>query len=234
MSRRTSAVVLALPLALVVGGVASAAWTTSGTGSGAGSARSLLAPTAPSAATVSPTSSAIDVSFTPAANPTGTTYTVTRDKTKAGAVGATVACSGLTASPCHDTGLAPSTTYTYTVSAVVGSWTRAAATTPTATTAAAPVVNPTVSSPTTASPVVVPKGTSGTSVVVTGTGFLSGLTATVTTSNGFSITAVAVNSSTQVTLTVTAPTGNGKLDSFRLTNTDGGTVTCTSCLKSSN
>jgi hypothetical protein len=137
VSRRTSAVVLALPLALVLGGVASAAWTTSGTGSGAGSARSLLAPTAPSAATVSPTSSAIDVSFTPAANPTGTTYTVTRDKTASGSAGATVVCSGLTASPCHDTGLAGSTTFTYTVSAVLGSWSQAAATTPSATTTSA-------------------------------------------------------------------------------------------------
>jgi hypothetical protein len=45
---------------------------------------------------------------------------------------------------------------------------------------------------------------------------------------------VTLNSSTQVTLTVTAPSGNGKLDSFRLTNTDGGTATCGSCLKSSN
>lgn len=137
MLRRTSAAVLALPLALVLGGVASAAWTSPGSGAGRGAARSLVAPTSPAAATVAPTSSAIDIAFTLAANPPGTTYTVTRNKTKAGALGATVACSGLTASPCHDTGLTPSTTYTYTVSAVLGTWAAAAATTPSATTTAA-------------------------------------------------------------------------------------------------
>lgn len=137
--RRLSAVVALTGLfALLLGGVASAAWNLVGTGSGSGKASSLAAPTSPSAATVAPTSSSIDISFSPASNPPGTTYTVTRDKTASGAAGATVACSGLTASPCHDTGLATGTTFTYTVAAVLGSWSAAAATTPSATTTGGP------------------------------------------------------------------------------------------------
>jgi hypothetical protein len=122
---------------LVSTGIASAAWTKAGTGAGAGSSTSLAAPTGVSAATVAPTSSAIDVTFSPATNPTGTTYTVTRDKTKSGAAGPQVACSGLTASPCHDTGLSSGITFTYTLTAVLGTnWLRAAETTPSATTTA--------------------------------------------------------------------------------------------------
>ena len=122
---------------LAVCGPAFGAWAASGTASGSATATSLVAPTSPSAVAVVATSSAIDVAFTPATNPSGTTYTVTRDKTKTGAPGPQVACSGLTASPCHDTGLAASTTYTYTVKAVLGSWSQAGATTASATTSAA-------------------------------------------------------------------------------------------------
>ena len=138
MPRRSAVVALTGLFAILLGGVASAAWNLAGTGSGSGSASSLAAPTSPSAAAVTPTSSAIDITFTPASNPPGTTYTVTRDKTAAGAAGATVACSGLSVSACHDTGLASGVTFTYTVSAVLGSWATSAATTPSATTSGGP------------------------------------------------------------------------------------------------
>jgi hypothetical protein len=121
---------------LAAAGPALAAWQLSGTGGGTAKASSLTAPTAPTATTVAPTSCAIDIAFAPSSNPPGTSYTVVRDKTRSGGAGPQVACSGLTASPCHDTGLASSTTFTYTVSAVLGTWSTAAATTPSATTAA--------------------------------------------------------------------------------------------------
>ena len=137
--RRSAAVLTGTALlAVAATGTAAAAWLSSGTGIGGAAATALSAPTSPTATTVAPTASAIDIGFTPASNPTGTTYTVTRDKAASGVVGATVACSGLTASPCHDTGLSSGTTFTYTVTVVLGAWTKAAATTPSATTSAGP------------------------------------------------------------------------------------------------
>src|SRR4051794_19599665 len=97
-----------------------AAWTLpAGSGSSAGTATSLNAPTGVSAAAVAPTSSAIDISYTAPSNPTGTTYTVTRSTSKTGAAGSQTVCSGVAASPCHDTGLTAGLTFTYTVSAVL-------------------------------------------------------------------------------------------------------------------
>lgn len=101
-----------------------AAWTGNAPGSSRAKATTLAAPTGVSATAVSPTTSAIDISFVLATNPPGTTYVVTRDKTTTGAAGPQVVsgCAALTASPCHDTGLASGTTYTYTVKAVLQSW----------------------------------------------------------------------------------------------------------------
>jgi hypothetical protein len=123
-------VVLALVTAVLdVTGSARAAWTWVGIGTGAAGATVLAAPGSPAAAAVAPTDSAIDVSFAVASQPPGTTYTVLRDLTTTGGPGPQVACAGLTASPCHDTGLASGTTYTYTLTAVLGGWTASAATT---------------------------------------------------------------------------------------------------------
>lgn len=121
----------AVVLALCGTASAQAAWSLSGSGSGGGAAASLTAPGAPTAAAVAPTDSAVDVSFATGSQPPGTTYTVVRDVTANGDPGPAVACSGLTASPCHDTGLAGGTTFTYTVTAVLGSWSAAAPSTAT-------------------------------------------------------------------------------------------------------
>jgi hypothetical protein len=147
MSRRRIYLVLVggLACAVATAGTSWGAWIKAGTGTAVSKATSLSAPTGLGAATVTPTSSAIDVSFTPAANPAGTTYTVTRDKKKDGSAGPDVACSGLTASPCHDTGLTGGTAFTYTVTAVLGNWIAAAGTHPTATTTIAPAITMTVS-----------------------------------------------------------------------------------------
>jgi hypothetical protein len=134
---RTRRLVAVLGMSLALAGMAApalASWAVgSSDASGSASATILFAPASPAAATVTPTNSAIDVSFS-GANPSGTTYTVTRDKTTAGGAGPQVACAGLTASPCHDTGLANGITFTYAITAVLGAWTAAAATTPSATT----------------------------------------------------------------------------------------------------
>lgn len=221
---------IAVGLGLALSSAASATWTKAGTGNGTGKAQALAAATSPSAATVFPTSSAIDIAFTPASNPVGTAYTVTRNKSKAGVVGATVACSGLTASPCHDTGLAVSTTFTYTITAVLQSWSTATGATANATTTS--LSTPTVTSPTAAAPVVTAHNATNVSVTVTGTGFKSGLTAVrVAVDSVFTINSVTYVSSTQVTLNVSVSGGANKKDGFSLTNPDGGTVSCSGCLK---
>lgn len=128
-------------VAVAVASPASAAWSTNGSGAGTGKAVSLAAPTSLGTAAGSPAHTAINVTFSASSNPSGTSYTVTRDKKKDGTAGPEVACSGLTASPCADSGLTASTTYTYTVKAVVGGWSAQAAGSVNRTTSAAPVTN---------------------------------------------------------------------------------------------
>lgn len=139
LARRLGAAVAGVAvMSVAVAAPAGAAWTTTGTGSGTARATSLTAPTGLGTSAGSPSHSAISVSFTPGSNPAGTTYTVTRDKKKDGTAGPEIACSGLTASPCSDTGLSPSTAYNYTVQAVLGSWFAQAAGSTSRTTDAAP------------------------------------------------------------------------------------------------
>lgn len=132
--RRVPVLLAVACVLLALGLPARAAWTWVGVGTGAGRALALAVPGSPTAAAVTPTDSAVDVSFAVPAQPPGTTYTVVRDVTAAGSPGPAVACAGLTASPCHDTGLASGTTFTYTVTAVLAGWSRSAATTATAST----------------------------------------------------------------------------------------------------
>lgn len=92
---------------------------------------------------------------------------------------------------------------------------------------------PTITSPTTANPQLVPNKANGVSVIVTGTGFQSGATVTLTGNGGFALKSFTVDSATQITITVDAPSAANKLNNIVVTNPDGGTFTCTGCLKSS-
>jgi hypothetical protein len=119
--RRTALLVPALALlALSTTAPALASWDVRGTGSTEARADALAPPAALAATPVAPTSSAVDVTFTAAPGPVGTTFVVQRDKTATGLPGpVTLAC---TASPCHDTGLTSGVTYTYSVTATLGGW----------------------------------------------------------------------------------------------------------------
>lgn len=109
-SRLTTAVALATAVVLaLLGGTANAAWSVSGSGTGAAKAQSLNAPTASATAQ---SSSSIQVTWTVGTQPPGTTYSVVRNGTT------TLSC---TSSPCTDTGLAGSTSYSYVVTAKLGS-----------------------------------------------------------------------------------------------------------------
>lgn len=212
-----------------------AAWSGTSAGPGRAKATTLAAPTGVSAAAVSPTTSAIDIAFTPATNPPGTTYAVTRNKTKAGVLGAQLACTGLTASPCHDTGLASSTTYTYTVTAVLRSWSQAALTA-TASTSSPTASTPSITSPASSSPRdlthVAPATTTFT---ITGTNFVTG--AVVTTSDTkYVVTASTVTSAATISVTIRNEyTNNGtNAAALTVTNPDGGSATCTGCIRNAN
>lgn len=123
--RLTTAVALATVVVLaLLGGAAYAAWNASGTGTGDAKAQALSAPTASATAQ---SSSSIQVTWTVGTQPPGTTYSVVRNGTT------TLSC---TSSPCTDTGLATSTSYSYVVTAKVGSAWVASSNTTSATTSA--------------------------------------------------------------------------------------------------
>ena len=122
LSRRPVRVLLAAAVCLAVGAVpAYAVWSVTGTGSTTATARSLVTPAAPSVGT--PTVSSLVVSGTlPGGQLPSTTYAVKR--------GATTVCTpGATPWSCTDTGLAASTSYSYTVVATLSAWTAASSAT---------------------------------------------------------------------------------------------------------
>ena len=135
---------------------------------------------------------------------------------------------------------APSLTTTATTSSPVGTYTITAAQ---GTLAAANytftfvdgslTVNPipTITSPTNGSPRVVTIKTNA-NVTITGTGFQNGATVSLTGNGGFDLKSTTVNSASQITINVDAPSASGKFNNIVVTNPDGGSVTCTNCLKS--
>lgn len=109
---------LLVPLAVAaLATPAVAAWVTSGTGTTALAATSLLPPTG---VVATGAASTVDLTWTAPANPAGAVFRVVRSP---GAV--TLAC---TSSPCQDSGLAAGTTYTYAVSVALAGWASAAVT----------------------------------------------------------------------------------------------------------
>lgn len=115
----TAAATAALVGSVVLGGGAAwAAWSVSGTGAGTSAASSLVTPVVTATRSTTSPTTAIDLSWTASGQLPGTTYSVTRN-------GTTIACS---TSPCTDSGLTAGTSYTYSVTPKVGSWTGAAGT----------------------------------------------------------------------------------------------------------
>jgi hypothetical protein len=113
--RRPARVLLAAALCVALSALpAHALWSVLGSGSTTVTARSLVTPAAPSVGT--PTASSLVVSGTlPSGQVPSTTYAVKR--------GATTVCTpSATPWSCTDTGLTASTTYSYTVVAMLGSW----------------------------------------------------------------------------------------------------------------
>jgi Bacterial Ig-like domain (group 3) len=108
----TIVAIAALVGAVLLGGSAAwAAWSVSGTGTGRTAAGSLVIPAVTATRSSTAPTTTIDLSWTAPAQVTGATYSVTRNG---------AAFSACTASPCTDSGLASGTTYTYIVTAKVG------------------------------------------------------------------------------------------------------------------
>ena len=120
---------------LLGGGAAWSAWSVSGLGAGASAAGSLVTPVVTATRSTTSPTSAVDLSWSAPGQLSGTTYSVTRN-------GTSIAC---TTSPCTDSGLAAGATYSYVVTASLGSSWSAASNTATASTQTA-VLRPTTTS----------------------------------------------------------------------------------------
>lgn len=222
-------------MVMLLAGGAAASWSRPQSGAGTGAATSLATPTAVTASPVVPTSSAIDVTFTPGSNPPGTTYTVTRDKKADGTAGSQVVCSGLTASPCHDTGLKASTSFTYTVAAVLQSWTKTTTSASVSTTAATTAVlrfsacsassSATPSCTTTANAsVTIPKSNQGGGTVTAKVSLVNPDGSTYTNTSGVTITVTLAATTTGSSITggpLTIPSGSSQTSgSFTYSNSN--------------
>jgi hypothetical protein len=91
---------------------------------------------------------------------------------------------------------------------------------------------PTISSPTTASPALVANKAPSVTVTITGTGFQSGASVTLTDNGGFSLKSFTIVSATQITIVVDAPSAANKVNNIVVTNPDGASVTVNGGLKS--
>jgi len=218
----------AVGIVVLLPALASAAWTKPGTGSGASIAGSLTEPTGVTVS--SPSSGTVTVSWTAGAAPAGApvTYLVERKSgttyTPAGGT-----CASPATSPCNDTGVANGT-YQYRVTTKVGTnWVKVSTDSGNVTVGTTAL---TVTSPSTASPVSISRAAATKSFVVTGTGFVSLPTVTITGNQVNSVT-TTFQSSTQITVTFTFgnnSNANTGLRSFTVTNPGGAATTCTNCL----
>ena len=198
--RRFFALTLVLVLTFGMGTSAVAQWLATGTGSGAAASGVLHAPASVDATATGTATVRISWSAPSAPSATPATYTVRRD--------GAVVCSGVAAPPCEDSGLAPGTTYGYTVQSVLQAWTSAEFAVTDATTDAA--ATPQLSfSP--ECPSVVPRGETRTITVVSSAPTSVDVTVTITHDG---------NRGSIDKRTVTIPAGQTASDSFTYSRQD--------------
>jgi hypothetical protein len=142
--RLTATATAAVALVAVGGGAALAAWTQSGTGSGATKAADLAAPGTP-AVVGTPTSSSISLSWTGSLTPAGTAASYLVQRAPFGSASWASACAATHLTPstltaCTDSGLTAGTDYQYRVLAALGSWRTESPTSARITTASAQVL----------------------------------------------------------------------------------------------
>jgi len=130
--RRTAVLVPGLVCALVGGAPALAAWNVPSSGAEVAAAASSLAPPVPGTPTV--TSSSVTLTWSaPAGGAAPSGYTVLRTAPTTAAV-----CVGVTTTTCTDSGLSPTTSYTYAVTSTRAGWSSAPVTATATTTATLP------------------------------------------------------------------------------------------------
>lgn len=126
-TRTRIAVIAAAVLAVLLGsGAASAAWLATGSGLGAVPSDSVVTPSVTATRSGSSPTTRIDLSWSAPGQMSGVGYRVTRSSN-----GSTTTLTGCTTSPCADSGLAPGTSYVYSVTASVGGWSRSGSATET-------------------------------------------------------------------------------------------------------
>jgi hypothetical protein len=222
---RRAVPILVILLVVTIPGIAWAGWITNG--SGAGRAQGGTLPTGPTPSSTLITSSTITLTWSdvtvggqPLSTLAGGRYVVSRNGgTSSTGCGGAI---GIAATTCVESGLAPATSYSFTIAAKLGNWVGNAGTSIMRTTLSAPTVAST-------SPSSRGQGAASQTITVTGAGFVSGAAVS------FSGTGIAVNSSsfasaTQLSANVTissgAPTGSR---SVIVTNPDGGSGSCAAC-----
>ena len=179
LSSRSLVVAAVTAAAVSVSGTALASWPVSGIASGSATATTLQPPTA---GTHTTTPSTVTLNWNAAAGtPAPTGYTVLRT--------APTVCTNVSATTCADSGLTPSTLYTYTVRSLRGAWSSVVLTTQATTTTAFAITSNTLS---------------GNKVTLSGTGSSGSTTITVVVCKINSFPCPA-GSNTEATLSVATP-----------------------------
>src|SRR5262249_56463620 len=153
--------------------VAWAAWVVAGSGTGRAKAGAL--PTGPTPASTLITSSSITLTWSevtvggqPLSTLPGGRYLVSRNGGTSGT--GCGGAAGIAATTCVDSGLSPATSYSFTIAAKLGNWTGSTGSSILRTTLSAPTVTSTAPSSR-------GQGATNQAITITGTGFVSGATA---------------------------------------------------------
>jgi hypothetical protein len=218
---RTVTTLVTAAVALGGAGVAAAAWTSTGSGAGGAGAVTITAPGAPTAP--APTTTSVSLSWT-AASGGGASYRYHVERAAFGGSTWTDVCGSTDAAPidalsCTDATVTGSSDYQYRVTAELGNWLKASAT-------SAKISVPASMTITSVSPSSGARHTSAT-LTINGSGFQAGATVK------FSGTYVTVNAnsttvtSTAITVTVTIDASANAVGSYDVTVTNPGGASVT-------
>jgi len=222
---RRAVPILVILAVLATPAVAWAAWVAAGSGGGRAKAASL--PTGPTPASTVITGSSITLTWSdvtvggqPLSTLPGGRYVVSRNggTSSAGCGGA----AGVAATTCVDSGLSPATSYSFTIAPKLGNWNGTAGSSIVRTTLSAPTVTST-------SPSSRGQGATNQSITITGTGFVSGATASFS-GAGITVNSTSFVSATQLTTNITiAAAATTSSRSVTVTNPDTGSGACAAC-----
>jgi hypothetical protein len=226
---RTVTTLVTAAVAFGGAGVAAAAWTSTGSGAGGAGAVTITAPGAPTAP--APTTTSVSLSWTAASGGVAS-YRYHVERAAFGGSTWTDVCGSTDAAPidalsCTDATVTGSSDYQYRVTAELGNWRKASAT-------SAKISVPAGLTVTSLSPTSAASGSTSRSITIAGSGFQSG--ASVTFYGGRSghldttwiaITSTTVNSASSVTVVVNVSNSTNAVGSYDVTVTNPGGASVT-------